>query len=731
MGLKKIPTTWWPKKSNVKLLLAPVLLIVCNFFLFGPATIYSGNITEFNSSLIDILKYYAVPALIIFIIFVGIGTALSKKYLARYVSLIFAVGVLMWLQGNFLVWKYGLLDGQGIVWSHHTWRGLLDGALWVVVLILAAVFSKRVSRIAGLVCIVLLSLQAVTLIYSAIQNPEIWKEKTLPAPVLAPEDIFEFSSEKNVIHIMLDAFQSDLFEEIITTDPGYYNSALDGFTFFREATGAFATTYMSVPASFTGRYYRNHVPMKDFVKRTLNGKSIADTLYENGYDVDLVHTLSMYAQGPYSKLYFIPVAYGEDKRENEKAGSALMIDLVLFRASPHFIKKIIYNNQSWIMQGLFRRKGGSEFLPLNHKAFLEDLTRKMDVKRNKPVYKFIHLLTTHPPNVMNEDCEFAGKVLPFTRPYFLIQDRCALSGMIDFLDRLKSLEIYDSALIILQADTGLGVPIEKMRNYGPQIKGRCPPNLIGNALPLLAVKPPHSSGPLKISNAQVMLSDIPATISSVLSLNEDFPGESVFQVNPEEERERRYYHYKWRSEHWQAEYLPILQEYLINGSVFDGDSWSIGRRYLPPNLHGSLLTEKIDFGAPEASRFLLGGWGSDEKDSKEGLTFKWALGNSAALQLSLPKDESVILTANVKSLRFVKPQRVTIKVDGNKIGEWEIGSDWKWEKHSVVVEPETNRPKISIIDFEFSEHYAPDERVTRPLAVLFESITVKKAGPKK
>jgi len=358
--MKKIIKTCWSNKSNVKLVLAPALLIICNLFLFVPATIYFGNISEFNISLMDLLKYYAVPGMIMLLIFLGISIALSRKYLSLYVALVFAVGVLLWLQGNILVWKYGLLDGQGFDWSHNVWRGWLDGALWIVLSVLACVFSRRVSKIAGLASVVLLSLQLVTLSYSAIiHNSEIWKEKKLPAIVSAPEEIFEFSSSKNVIHIMLDAFQSDLFEDIIATDPNYYKSVLDGFTFFRETTGAFATTYMSVPASFSGKYYRNQVPMKEFVKRTLNGKTITNELYNNGYDVDLVHMSSMYAQGLYSNIYFIPMAYGEDKKQDEKANSALMMDLVLFRLSPHFFKKLIYNNQSWTIQSLFGSKKGS------------------------------------------------------------------------------------------------------------------------------------------------------------------------------------------------------------------------------------------------------------------------------------------------------------------------------------------------------------------------------------
>jgi hypothetical protein len=38
--MKKLITTWWSNKSNVKLVLAPALLTICNVFIFMPATIY-------------------------------------------------------------------------------------------------------------------------------------------------------------------------------------------------------------------------------------------------------------------------------------------------------------------------------------------------------------------------------------------------------------------------------------------------------------------------------------------------------------------------------------------------------------------------------------------------------------------------------------------------------------------------------------------------------------------
>ena len=738
MGMKKLITTWWSNKSNVKFVLAPALLIICNLFLFGPATIYSGNISEFNISLIDILKYYAVPGMIILLIFLGIGMALSKKYLSLYVALIFGVGVLLWVQGNILVWKYGLLDGQGIDWSHNVWRGWVDGTLWVLLLITASLFYRQTYKIAAFASTVMVCLQLVFLVFMSVQKPEIWKEnEKFSLPIVPPQAIFQFSPMQNVIHFLLDSFQSDIFQEIIDEEADHYYTALEGFTFFKETTGSFPTTRMSIPAIFSGQNYQNDIPMPKFINNVLKGRTITNVLHDCGYEVDFVNSRG----GRYSNYYHIPTPYGVTKQQYEKANSALMLDLVLFRYAPHFIKKPIYNNQEWFIQRLLFTQAGllthakkKMFYYFSNKAFLNDIIDNMSVNRSKPVYKFFLLFTTHYPIVVDKDCEYAGKTLPHTRENMKRQCKCSLDHFIEFLNKLKLIGIYESSLIILQADTGAGqkVKMKNMDNHldGDFIRNKGLAKIVGSALPLMAIKPPYSKGPLKISRAHAALTDIPATINSILNLNEKFNGQSMFEIDPNEVRERKFYYYKWRHENWQDDYFNHLDEFIIKGSVFDRASWRSGLTYHSP-AESLYKTEKIDFGTNEATRFKRFGWGGNEGGSKKGYTFNWALGSSASIFLSLPKNETVLLTANVKTLKFVKPQRVTIKVDGKEIGIWEIGSAWKWEKHSIVVEPDEHRPDVSVVDFVFSEYYEPDERVKRPLAVLFESITLNKAGLKR
>ena len=78
----------------------------------------------------------------------------------------------------------------------------------------------------------------------------------------------------------------------------------------------------------------------------------------------------------------------------------------------------------------------------------------------------------------------------------------------------------------------------------------------------------------------------------------------------------------------------------------------------------------------------------------------------------------------MKTIKFRNSQNITIKVDDSEIGSWKLSPYWNWEKHSIVIKPDENRPDVSVVEFMFSQHKEPDEKDKRLLAVLFESITL-------
>lgn len=566
-------------------------ILASHIFLFAPFTLYVGNVDEFTVSLTTILSFYLRPAIFLIAAFGLVGAVLSTSVFRRYLVLLAALSVLLWLQGNLLVWEYGLLDGRRIDWTAGAWRGWVDLGVWMGVLLLAVCFHRRIGKPVIYLAVASFSLQLTLSVLTGIQNAPMLVEKSeTKASVDALGEIYRFSSHKNVVHIIADGFQSDVFEEIINDDEdgARFASALKGFVFFKDNIGAFPYTHMSVPAILSGEIYRNHIPRDEFLNKTLGGKTILNAVHSAGYEVDIAAAAGtifhMYTKGSYTNAYIVSSSHHVSAREYEISDAAELFDLALFRLTPHFLKRYVYNDQLWLVQSLL---SDSEYMRLRffaHIAFLRQLQENMSADRSTAVYKLLHVMLSHNPMVANENCEYAGRVLPTVRATVKIQARCGLAEVVGVLERMKALGIYDDATIVLMADHGAWVPPSGLKGrLQPDGKSvvMMDPTTVAMALPLMAIKPPGASGALQISMAPSSIVDTPATIASVLGLNAEFDGASAFDLRPDELRERRYYAYEYRRSEWTAQYLTPIQEFIVRGSVLDSAAWRRGDRFLP------------------------------------------------------------------------------------------------------------------------------------------------------
>jgi hypothetical protein len=547
-------------------LLLPVLLIIANLFFFVPSAIVQGNPSEFDAGLYAILRLYIVPAGLMMTLLIGSGLLWPPKRFPCFVSVLSTFGILLWIQGSILVWRYGLLDGQAFDWTVGRWRGYVDILIWLGLLTIAWIFHRRLFRFAARAAALVLLIQLIAFSLHIPRTPFAPQR----AVRLPPAALTQFSTTRNVIHVVLDGFQSTLFQKLLDQNRGYYDKSLTGFTFFREALGSFPTTYMSIPAAFSGRVYHNEMPIKEWLRDTLRGRTIQNALFRSGYDVDLIHAVPIYIEGLYTNACFIPQPYSRNSPYRDNAQAALLFDLTLFREAPHFAKRFVYNDQTWLFQRMYTKM--DMYPAIGHRKFFADFIGAMAARRTRPVYKFIHLVTTHAPVIFDKNGRFTGKPLPWNEKNQLNQARVGLAQFIEFLDRLRSLGLYDSSLIVLQADTGSGHPVSLRNADHPPVsrKFRC---MVGGALPLLVIKQPFGQGPLTVSDAPVMLTDIPATLDALLNLGAQFPGRSVFATGLSADRLRSYSDYAWVHKNWLQDYLPPMETYEIRGSAFDAHAW--------------------------------------------------------------------------------------------------------------------------------------------------------------
>jgi hypothetical protein len=522
----------------------------------------------------------AVPA-VLFLGLVALALRAAGEF-SRFNAVIAMLTLLVWAQAYLLVWDYGVLDGSPIDWSTPWWRGWVDLPLWLAALGAAWAWHRRIARTLRGAALALVALQAVVLAAQAASHRDVLALKTTRhADSRQAEAMAHFSSTRNVVHIVLDSFQADVFGEIVQgPERAFFEPALRGFTFFEEHLGTFTSTYMALPVIVSGQVYRNHMPQAAFMKSVYGGASILNAAHAAGYEVDLAGdawTLNLLMQGRFDNAYFVSPAPSLDE-------AARLLDLALFRIAPHRLKAAVYADQRWLVQNWVAASGLSRFAYFRHNAFVEDITRNFAADRPKPVYKFFHLMASHRPWVVRPDCSAAGKVLPRTRDNVVAQQRCSLAFVVALIDKMRQAGVYDDSLIVLMGDHGAFVPPLRYRQEDYHSGGKVyvlTPQIVGAATPLLAIKPPGAKQPLTRSQSETSMTDVAATIDALLGLGAGVPGRSVMEPR-EPGVERAFYGQMWNVRDTVSTYVGDIFEYRIAGTVYDAKSWQAGEVYETP-----------------------------------------------------------------------------------------------------------------------------------------------------
>ncbi len=693
----------------------PVLLGPLQVLLVGPYTLYRANSAEFSAPFSALIGLGLISLATITAVLTLVGICLRGRLFQSYLAMLFAFGLVVWLQGNLLRADYGLLDGQDLDFSRHAGRSPYELALWIGLPLLALLLAPRVAQIAPFFSQVLVLLQLAWVLLSAGIHPSKHSEE--PQWRVPPAEIYQLSQKQNVIHFVFDAFQSDVFRELIEQEPDLAAS-LEGFTFFADHAGAFPTTAMSIPAMLSGETYRNEQPMIDATADLLARQSIFQTFSQHGFEIDMITILGRFMQGPITHRFLLPKPYvSYDLYRRFTAG--YLLDVAWFRHAPHALKPWIYNHQQWRVQTWLTAEDRA-FHAANGMAFLREFTAQLEVSREPPVVKHIHVGLPHFPAVLDRNCRFVG-LLPHNRESFLGQAHCALELLREFLAKLRALKQYDQSLIVVTSDHGTAL---RPRGYRPAGDRADLAPIVSSAMALLLIKPPGAHGRLAISSAPTTITDLPATLFDVLGLSHNFPGEPALRLAPEAPRRRTYGYYRWQQENWQKPYFEVLQLFSLAGPILDEAAWHFDRALFSPEL--DLATARIDLGNREENHHLGIGWGSNEVEP-DGTTFAWAMGRAATVFVSLPGPRPWRLTARCATLLENAPQTVEVWVDSRFAGQFQFAHhDNQLREYLVTLPPDPARPRISTLEFRFAQHLSLAEPENqRPLAVRCDDLALE------
>lgn len=563
-----------------------IVVLLTNLFLFVPFDIYLANNDEFITPFSEVMYLIAIPAITVLAIFAIIAMILKDNMLQRFTILITVMSILVWVQSDILIWEYGLLDGESIDWSEKKWRGWVDISVWLSAIFLSWRYYKNFYKNIMQFAIAIFLIQLVMTFSSAVRNSDrLDNRRSSNTEVL--QQYFKFSSQHNIVHILLDGYQSDIFEDLVQHEKlgESIRSSLDGFVFYKENLGIFPYTRFALPALLSGKIYENNLAKDDFIKLVLTGETILNLAYQSGYQVDIAseeYWAERYVFGQHNISLVIPKFGLGSAADFQWVNSSKILDLTLFKSAPHFLKESIYNKQKWLIQPLFSNPLSS-FNYFSHTKFMQEITKNMELDRETPVYKYMHIMNVHNPMVVTPDCRFAGGAIATTRESLTAQSLCTLATVIDLLEKMKSLGIYDDALIILHADHGGWVKTKGFKEQKLANGADLNPAIMSLATPLLAIKQPGVKGELQVSAALVSLTDIPDTISDIMNWGKDFGHQSVLDVVPGQPRSRSYYYYAWQRDAWEAEHTGTIQEFTFEGSHF-GTDWNFGKVFNPPQV---------------------------------------------------------------------------------------------------------------------------------------------------
>jgi hypothetical protein len=562
-----------------------VVIFLFNALIFPSIAIFVGNQDDFSASLMVAMRLHIVVVAVIAIASVALLLVLSPKA-RKLVAILFAwLSVLVWVQSVLLVGDYGVLDGRSVEWGMHWKQSLIDSSVWVLFAVAFIFIMRKHASFFVTAAVFVFILQLVSSAYTVFQASAPIMGAGKNSTSTDVNKVLGFSKESNVLHIVADGFQSDVFQELINNPQlrGGYNKSFSGFVFYRETLGIFPYTRFSVPAFLSGKIYSNEAAKNEYIDNALKGDTIISVAKSQKYEVDIVadgdYLIGRYVNLPHNNIFDINDMEGI---RNPFSQSAMLLDMSIFRIVPGPIKPYVYNNQKWLMSRFVTYNDLFRFRYFTNTIFLNYLIGNMTTDRDAPVYKYLHIMNTHNPMVVSPDCGFTGGPVEVTRVTLTVQSMCTMATLAKLMERMKALDIYDSTMIVIHGDHGGWIGNQRS---GPDIV--FPDGQIGDdwikslASPLLAIKPRQSEGDIKTSNVLASITDVPDTLSDIMGWDAGFGHVSLTGMAENDRRTRQFRYYRWQNDAWATENTGPILQFEIDGSHYESE-WKPVIIFNPP-----------------------------------------------------------------------------------------------------------------------------------------------------
>ncbi|WP_112661797.1 sulfatase-like hydrolase/transferase [Microvirga flavescens] len=609
---------------------------------------------------------------------------LARRGWGRAVAIAAALGIYLYLQFYVVVWNFGPFDGRIISFADYKLQAALEIALILALIGSAlkwpAVTTPLYGRLLGM--LLLLSGAFIGWQFANAEPAPAPQAKgtTPPSPVASANffrdakmlpDVTKFSKDKNVVVLLLDTLQSDVFENVVSNDP-VLRKQFAGFVLYPNASSHFPFTGLSMPSILTGEPYKDLTEKIPDYRARVAPKRVEAVLAARGFQASRIplHNRADFL----SETTVVCRSYGA------------VYDLYGFRQLPIALKPWFYDH------GKFRIARQCSNVPPSDAetdiAVFSRLRGEMSADAGAPTVKYFHFWGAHPPGMVTADCR--PQTETSTLKDFQGQATCALRQAGEFLDKMRSLGVFDNTLLFIISDHGSRYGFLQKRGG----KAGAPAYVMSAATPSIAFHDFNDKGEFRLNHAPVMLADVHATILSALGDTTETFGRDVRKVAEGEQRQRTFLFFRNAGDA-SGDFLSKIDRFVINGDVRDPAAWS-------PLVEGASAQAAplaaIDFGKPTISNYLGLGWSAEAK----GVAQSWVLASPAYLSGRFPEGRRFRMTIDL--LNPHKDQTVSVKLNGRDLAEWKFPDPVSWTEKTIDIElrPE-ELGKAATLEFEVTQ----------------------------
>ena len=567
----------WKKRFAIAL--AICLFASITLFVLAPLEIVAASAGSLVYSATDVALLLIVVGVVLAVAVALLVSLLRGRPFGLVVLLLFALALGAYVQALFMNVGLPPADGRAIDWASFTPITVVSTIVWLAILVGVMGYGHmRPKRAVGGACLLacaLVLVQAVgtaSLLVAPAEKAQVGDDglhahvSAAGSPTPMEDGLFEVSAQDNIVVFVLDTFDTAQLEKLVADDPSLLDE-MSGFTWFKNASGSMIPTRYAVPCMLTGQVPRPGEKFSTYLTERYLRSSFLQDLYAQDYSIGL-----------YSDSLNLEYLSGEDAGDiarctvNLHAADTSSMDFVgtwfalakcaLYRDVPWLLKPPLWfytDEINLAMVAYDPEADPSETTYLmNDAQYFKRLQRfglTIEQSDARGAFRFIHLIGPHEPFSMNELAEDVG----LDNSDIDSQARGSLYIVDDYLRRMKELDVYDDATIIITADHGTWFstldPLEEP------------------SVPIMLVKPAQSreesSLPLTTSQAAVGHFDLQATIMAAAGGDATVYGPTMFEVDGEDDSRTRPY-YATTNDGWHDQEIV---EYEITGDPLNTNNW--------------------------------------------------------------------------------------------------------------------------------------------------------------